>query len=311
MTTYTLADISPASWMRSATSLVRPWAALDSTLTVSSNFVVDDAGALTADTWKEVASLSGTGVVNFAGIRQGNATSQTVSARLLIDGNVVDSATCGSSTDQTKGLYLVGNTLTAGASVPGFVPFNQSASLEVRASINRSAGQSIKYCFRGTTMAPQAVAGTQLSKLRARMFSPPASFSDTARANISSTNTVFADNAVKDAGTLTADTWKQVETMTGAGVVQYAVVRQNSTSSQMISARLVVDSVVVNQISAATGTQDNNGIVLCGGNAIGNVIAGLSAGFIPFNESAVLEVKSSVNRTAGSSITYTFGGYLT
>lgn len=58
--------------------------------TTPSNSVIlpanDDPGALTANVWKTVLSLSSGGILHAAAVRHGDATSRTVGIRITIDG---------------------------------------------------------------------------------------------------------------------------------------------------------------------------------------------------------------------------------
>lgn len=100
-------------------------------------------GALTANVWKSVVSVSGRGIFNGAAVRCGGSTSKTVGVRVTIDGVVAGtfelaaaqtSGTCGA----WAGMLICGGVDATSVASFGFAPFNTSLLIEIRSNIATS-----------------------------------------------------------------------------------------------------------------------------------------------------------------------------
>lgn len=116
---------------------------------LSNTFVseMNDAGTLTATVWKSVLSVTGRGVLRLAGIRQASIGSQSVGIRLTIDGILVRSFDNATNVNAGAGAVIVGSTASANAPTPIYdlIPFSSGFEIEVRSSIDRTAGSSAQW----------------------------------------------------------------------------------------------------------------------------------------------------------------------
>ena len=121
--------------------------------TITSAVKVAYSGALTANTLVTVLSLTGQGVVLFAGCGSVDATSRTHRFKLTIDGVVVYDATTAAATAIYKGILVIG-IMNLGSvyllPVPDAVPFNSSFLLEYASSVSETAKTLFNYMYRMT-----------------------------------------------------------------------------------------------------------------------------------------------------------------
>jgi hypothetical protein len=101
------------------------------------------SGALTADTYKEVLSVIGAGVIDICAVVMLNTTSRTLGLKLTIDGVDAFSAISAATTVASDGLLAVGvlyigATATYGSVVPQSRVFNTSLSVSIRSSISET-----------------------------------------------------------------------------------------------------------------------------------------------------------------------------
>ena len=107
-------------------------------VTVPATVASSAAGALSANTYKEVLNLTTPGILHGVCVRSGGTASKTVGVRVTIDGVVVAVVDLPTAvTSATTGL-LAGYILAASGTIaPCFAPF-QTLKVEVRASIATS-----------------------------------------------------------------------------------------------------------------------------------------------------------------------------
>lgn len=103
------------------------------------------SGALTANTYLELVSLSTPGWLRICGVYRVDATSRTVGLKIVIDGTTVIDAVDAASGVTDKGWYAIGGGL--GTSVIGLeaIRFNASLSLQIKSSITETDKIVLKY----------------------------------------------------------------------------------------------------------------------------------------------------------------------
>lgn len=98
------------------------------------------AGALTANTYKTLLSVTGAGVLNFLALLAMDATARTASIRLTLDGVVVSTRT-GNIAAVNDGFLVVGsapfNTTNSAAGMDA-VPFSLSMLVEVKSNLTET-----------------------------------------------------------------------------------------------------------------------------------------------------------------------------
>lgn len=97
------------------------------------------SGALTANAYKTVISVTGQGVLKFCAVASGDTTSRTLSIRITIDGVVVCEKSVAGVNATNKGIVAVGGAVDA-TSVARFdrVKFNTSLLVEVKSSLTET-----------------------------------------------------------------------------------------------------------------------------------------------------------------------------
>lgn len=106
------------------------------------------SGAMTANTLKQILSVTGRGCINWLGFWTADATSRTVRAKITIDGVVVlDSTSAAISTVLAGGIYI-------GEQYNGYVGefdptyFNQSLLIEMASSLTETDKLAIAYRYK-------------------------------------------------------------------------------------------------------------------------------------------------------------------
>lgn len=97
------------------------------------------SGALTANTYKTIVSVTGQGILKFCAVASADTTSRTQSIRLTIDGVVVCEKSVAGVNAINKGIVAVGG-LVDSASVARFdrLAFNTSLLVEVKSNITET-----------------------------------------------------------------------------------------------------------------------------------------------------------------------------
>jgi len=98
-------------------------------------------------------------------------------------------------------------------------------------------------------------------------------------------------------GAMTADTWKETLSVTGAGVLNFASTQTQNATSRNVGIRITLDgAVVISRTSTAVVT--TNGIVLAVGSMVStDNLNDFKFEDIPFNVSMKIEILSSVTET--------------
>ena len=102
------------------------------------------SGALTANTLKTMLTISGAGVLKFAGVQSLDTTSRTLRLTITLDGVVVFDATTAATTVTSATQVGVGGLTIHTAATPSFipeferVPFNVSCVVEIASSLSET-----------------------------------------------------------------------------------------------------------------------------------------------------------------------------
>lgn len=102
------------------------------------------SGALTANTLKTMLTISGAGVLKFAGVQSLDTTSRTLRIKITLDGIVVFDATSAATTVSYATQVGVGGLTTYSQATPSFlpelerVPFNVSCVVEIASSLSET-----------------------------------------------------------------------------------------------------------------------------------------------------------------------------
>ena len=97
------------------------------------------SGALTAATLKEVLNVSGSGVVNYVAAFVADATSRTLSVKVIVDGITVADIRSGAITTSLYGLAAVGGGITStGGTTIDHLTFNTSLVVQIASSLSET-----------------------------------------------------------------------------------------------------------------------------------------------------------------------------
>lgn len=108
------------------------------------------SGALTANTYKTLLSVTGAGVLNFMAMNAVDATSRTMTLRLTLDGGEVITRSVTTAV-QYEGAIIAGSSpFSTTASGMGFdaIPFSTSMLVEVKSSVTETDKVAISYNYR-------------------------------------------------------------------------------------------------------------------------------------------------------------------
>lgn len=103
------------------------------------------SGALTADTYLELVSLSTPGWLRVAGVFRFDATSRSVGLKIVIDGTTVLDAADGAAGLLNGGWYGVGGGVTGATLAIEAIRFNSSLSLQIKSSITETDKIALSY----------------------------------------------------------------------------------------------------------------------------------------------------------------------
>ena len=113
-------------------------------------------------------------------------------------------------------------------------------------------------------------------------------------------STTGANNVLS--GAVTANTYKEILAITGAGLLELCAAATQDTTSRTVGLKIVVDGVTIFDAVSSTTTASTTGLV-----AIGNGGGGTSGGFpVPFNVSLSVQIKSSISETDKIAALYTY-----
>jgi hypothetical protein len=108
-------------------------------------------------------------------------------------------------------------------------------------------------------------------------------------------------------GSLTANTLKTLLTVSGGGEFHFLTVTSRDATSRTLRARLTLDGVVVFDSTSAAFTTATIGAVLVGAYSGGNAFV-VAPGVVRFNNSAVVEVASSLTEVDMLQLNYILAG---
>ena len=96
------------------------------------------SGALTADTYKEILAISGSGVIDICFAISKDATSRVISLKVVIDGITAFDAASASFAQTNCGIIAIGVTGDGALIVPEPMVFNESLSISVKSSLSET-----------------------------------------------------------------------------------------------------------------------------------------------------------------------------
>lgn len=96
------------------------------------------SGALTADTYKAILSITGSGIINFLGYFSVDTTERTMTIRITLDGTVVYTHSIASVTVAKCGIVPVGR--TDGTYIVGIdsIPFDSSLVVDIKSDLSET-----------------------------------------------------------------------------------------------------------------------------------------------------------------------------
>ena len=100
------------------------------------------SGSLTANTYKEILSLTTSGSLRLCGVYTEDATSRTVGLKIVIDGTTVFDGVSATQAASGRGIMAVGishfDTSNQAADSLEWIRFNASLSLQIKSSITET-----------------------------------------------------------------------------------------------------------------------------------------------------------------------------
>lgn len=114
------------------------------------NQIITLSGALTAATYKEMLTVSGSGVLQLAYVSTVDATSRTVGIKIIIDGTTIFDEITAAITAGSSGILAAGMILGEGVLVPVSYPFHSSLSISIKSSLSETNKIAIGYIYYAT-----------------------------------------------------------------------------------------------------------------------------------------------------------------
>lgn len=110
-----------------------------------------NAGTPGADTYEELVSLSTAGWLLLCGVYTVDATSRTISVKVVLDGVTVFDFTSSAIVSTGNGFFAVGHVVGVGDESVAFgkVRFNSSLSISIKQSLAETAKIALKYLTMG------------------------------------------------------------------------------------------------------------------------------------------------------------------
>lgn len=150
LTADTMGDLIMAGILASPTSLVHGTATI--ALPTLSNASSTLSGAMTADTYKDIISVTGSGVLNIAAVRPADNTARTVTLSVMVDGVEIWNQAQATSSSSTTLLGVGEYAGLDGGSIPfvtgEMIPFNESMKIRVKSTITESDKLTVFYKYR-------------------------------------------------------------------------------------------------------------------------------------------------------------------
>lgn len=105
------------------------------------------SGVLTADTYKEIVSISTSGFLRYCAIYTNDATSRTLGLKIVIDGVDVFDFVSPAITSANEGFHAVGHMRGVNSSGAAFeyIRFNASISIQIKSSISETDKVTLKH----------------------------------------------------------------------------------------------------------------------------------------------------------------------
>lgn len=109
------------------------------------------SGALTANTYKSMVSVTGGGVLSLAAVTAVDTTSRDMAIRITLDGVVINTATTTATTVADRGAVAVGHVVMSGSTpmvLPQDLPFTTSCLIEIKSSLTETDKLTLYYALR-------------------------------------------------------------------------------------------------------------------------------------------------------------------
>jgi hypothetical protein len=111
------------------------------------------SGALTADTYKTMLDITGSGVIGVCGVATVDNTSRAVGLKITIDGTVAFEAVSSATTVVNAGIFGIGGAIITSTSVYGnniseLVVFNTSLKVEISSTLNETDKVRVLYNYK-------------------------------------------------------------------------------------------------------------------------------------------------------------------
>jgi len=98
-------------------------------------------------------------------------------------------------------------------------------------------------------------------------------------------------------GALTANTYKEILAVTGAGVLNFSAVSAEDSTARSVYMKVLIDGVQVIERSMSIGAQHQGPVVIGSLIGDGTNISGMTFDQIPYSASLSLQIKSSLTET--------------
>lgn len=110
------------------------------------------SGAVTANTYKEILAISGSGIVDLAAVAAEDATSRTVGIKVVIDGITAFDAISGTVAGTNVGIIAIGHwfPVSTYSVLPDPICFNVSLSISIKSSISETDKISLRCNYKTT-----------------------------------------------------------------------------------------------------------------------------------------------------------------
>jgi hypothetical protein len=248
------------------------------------------SGALTANTYKEVLSVSNPGVVYFCAVKTLDATSRTLGLKIVIDSVTVFDAVGATVAANNAWMYGIGEVLTGGtgqySSQPVAVPF-KTLSVSIKSSITETDKIALGVNYytgvgnSGINLAPSSIQNYH---------------SD---GGVATTTSYEVGGQAILIGACSADTYKEVLSVTDSGIVSMCAVMANASATYTMGLKIVIDGVTAFDAVSSSTAQTNGQSILYGIGLPEIFEAYVSTLFtpMPFHQSLSVSIKNSTGTT--------------
>lgn len=118
-----------------ATSYAIPQSALSSSENTVKGIL---SGALTANVFSTILSITGKGFISFLGVGTRDATARQISLRVTLDGVVIFNAQSSSISGAGRGMIAIGTMYSGTNYTPEYFTFNNSLLVEVASTLSET-----------------------------------------------------------------------------------------------------------------------------------------------------------------------------